>query len=386
MKLQKISRGMFSRFTKGLAPENREKADMKLHKTDRARFRGVGVLASALVAATLLAACQPIADAPDAGQKDTPQIEEETPQISFGVLRAPAGALAVVADDHDWYEEAGVDVEFKSFAEGGGPAIIQAMAGGTPDIALLNLATTIIALGQGTFDVQIVSVAANPARALPLIATEDIQSVEDLRGKRVSTPGSGGLYYVLIATLQKHGMTLEDIDFKPLPVGEAQAAFLTGSVDAVVSSANGAQLILAAQPTAHVLFDGTDFAPGDNFGMPDVIIATRNAVKNKPEAISRFLKAYHGQAVPYLADNTTRDGVIAEVQEYMESVGAGVELELTTSVVDSIEWYNLDEARDILRSKEFLDLLNAQAQFWLDAGVIEEMPDLEGALNTALIG
>lgn len=345
----------------------------------RGLLRGTGLAASVLMAATLLAGCQPAEETPAPG-------DEEVPQISFGVLRAPTGALAVVGEDHGWYEEAGVDVEFNSFAEGGGPAIIQAMAGGTPDIALLNLATTILALGQGTFDVQIVSVAANPAEALPLIATGDITSVEDLRGKRVSTPPSGGLYYVLVATLQKHGMTLDDIDFRPLPVGEAQAAFLTGSIDAVVSSANGAQLIQNAKPDAHVLWDGTDFAPGDNFGMPDVIIATRDAVENNPEGISRFLEAYQGKAVPYLMDDATHEDGVAEVQEYMESVGAGVELELTAAVVDAIQWYNLEESNEILKSDEFLELLKAQAQFWLDAGVIEEMPDVEGALNTSLIG
>lgn len=363
---------------------------MKLHESTskiRAGGRGrnrnlrrvAGLLAGGLIATALLAGCQTTNEPAAPG-------DEELPQLSFGVLRAPTGALAVVADDHGWYADAGVEMEFKSFAEGGGPAIIQAMAGGEPDIALLNLATTVLALGQGTFDVQIVAVASNPSEALPLLSIPEIKTVEDLRGRKVSTPPSGGLYYVLAATLQKFGMTFDDIDFKPLPVGEAQAAFLTGKIDAVVSSANGAQLIQNAKPDTHVLFDGTDFEPADHFGMPDVIIATQDAVKNKPEAIASFLKAYHGKAIgEFLNNPDSQSQAVEEIQAYMESVGAGVELELTAAVVDAIEWYDFDDAKEILQSDEFLATTKAQAQFWLDSGVIEEMPDVEGAINTTLI-
>jgi NitT/TauT family transport system substrate-binding protein len=364
--------------------------------------RGAILLVGLLLVVPMLAACQagggssaspssaaPASDAPTADESESASAEPSlapTDPVSFGVLRAPTGALAVVTDEQGWYEEAGVEVEFNSFAEGGGPAIIQAMGGGEPDLALLNLATVILALGQGTFDVEIVSVAANPAEALPLIATEEIQSVEDLRGKRVSSPPSGGLYYVLAATLAKFGMTFDDIDYRPLPVGEAQAAFVTGELDAVVSSANGAVIIQETVPGSHVLFDGTMFDPEDNYASPDVIIATRDAVENNPEGISRFLQAFHGQGVPYLNDSATREEAIAAIQEYMTSVGAGLEeIESTTKSVDAIEFYDLETATELLSSEEFRSALDAQVDFWLETGAFEEAPDIEGALNTELI-
>lgn len=342
-------------------------------------MRGTALLVGALVAVPALVACQ--------AQEEAPTGSAEMSEVSFGVLRAPTGALAVVTGEQDWFSDAGVDVEFKSFAEGGGPAIIQAMAGGTPDIALLNLATTVLALGQGTFDVQIVSVAANPAKALPLLAVADIKSVEDLKGKRVSTPPGGGQYYLLASILEKFDMTFDDIDYKPLPVGEAQAAFLTGQLDAVISSANGTVLIQNNAPDTHVLFDGTDFDAEDAYSSPDVIIATRDAVENNPEAITKFLRAYHESGIAFLNDSATREEAIKAIQDYMASVGAGVDdVESTAKSTDAIEFFSLDEAKELLKSPEFVDAINKQVDFWLESDVIESAPDVEGALNTDLIG
>lgn len=347
------------------------------HHTDRRWRRLIAGVAGALLAAPLLVACQP----------PTPEVTPDptldpVPPVSFGVLRAPTGALAVVTGDKGWFTESGVDVKFESFAEGGGPAIIQAMAGGTPDVALLNSAAVVLALGQGTFDVKIVSVAADPARALPLLAVAGIDSVEDLRGKRVSTPKGGGQYYLLAAILAKHGMTFDDIDYKPLAVGEAQAAFITGQLDAVISSANGTVLIKNNLPGVKVLFDGTDFDAKDAYSSPDVLIATSKAVTENPEGIARFVRAYHESGVAFLADKKTRDEAIQAIQDYMTSVGAGVEeLESTRDAVDAIDFLSLSDAQKRLSSPEYRAALEAQAQFWIDNGTIPAMPDFAAAIH-----
>lgn len=374
---------------------------MTRHLVSLARVRGAILFVGLLIIVPVLAACQaspgasasasvpeseaPASAAPEESASAEPSLAPVDP-VSFGVLRAPTGALAVVTGDKGWFDDAGVEVEFNSFAEGGGPAIIQAMGGGQPDIALLNLATTVLALGQGSFDVQIVSVAANPAEALPLIATADIESVEDLAGKRVSTPPGGGQYYLLNSILAAHDMTLEDIDYRPLPVGEAQAAFLTGELDAVISSANGAVIIQDALSDAHVVFDGTMFDPEFGYSSPDVIIATRDAVENNPEGIARFLKAYAESGVAYLNDSATRDEAIQAIQDYMTSVGSGLEdVEATRKAVDAIEFYDLDTAAELLTSDAFTTAINNQVEFWMANGTIEEAPDVEGAINTSLI-
>ncbi len=308
--------------------------------------------------------------------------------VSFGVLRAPTGALAVVANDKGWFEKAGVKVKTISFAEGGGPAIIQAMGGGEPDIALLNLATAVLALSQSSFDVQIVAVPDDPVLALPLLARAGINSVADLKGKSVSTPPNGGQYYLLSQILKAHGMDFKDIDYKPMPIGQAQAAFVAGRLDAVIPSANGMVLIPKALPGAHVIATGRDLGGGKGEPVvnPDVLVATRKVIQAHPEAVKAFIRAYQGTAVSALKDPSTRKQTIEEIQKYMKSVGAGVqELEAATQSTDAITFYSYDEAKKLIGSEAFRKAVQDQGDYWHGAGVLKTRPDLSKAVNSSLM-
>lgn len=352
---------------------------MKLHQ--HGTWRRLLVATAALAFSTsLLTACQS-----EANPEVTNPSLDPVPAISFGVLRAPTGALAVVTGDKGGFAETGIEVNFESFAEGGGPAIVQAMAGGTPDVALVNAAPVVLALGQGTFDMRIVSVVADPARANQLLTVPGIDSVEDLRGKRVSVPKGGGQYYLLASILAKSDMTFDDIDYQPLAVGEAQAAFLTGQLDAVISSANGMVTIKKNMPDVNVLFSGDDFEAADNYSSPDLIIATADAVDNNPEGVARFVEAYHEFGVAYLEDPETRAEAIKAIQDYMLSVGAGVdELDATEDAIEGFDFLSLAEGQERLASPELLAALETQAKFWLDSDTIASMPDFESALETTL--
>jgi ABC-type nitrate/sulfonate/bicarbonate transport system substrate-binding protein len=347
-------------------------------------LKGAGLVLGGIALAPLLAAC-------GAGSPEASGSKEPLAPTSFGVLRAPTGALAVVAGQHKWFSDAGVNVDFKSFAEGGGPAMITAMAGGTPEIGLLNMGTAILALAQGAFDVQIVSIPDDPAGALPILSIPSIKTVADLKGKSVACPKGGGQYYILALALAKFGMKITDIDYKPLSVGDGQAAFITGKVDAVISSANGTVLIKQNKPDTRVLFDPSkDFekgpGPTDPFINPDVIVANRDTVKNKPDTIKAFIKAYHDKGIGYLTDSKTKAKAVQEIMDYMKSVGAGLDdLNSTAASVDAIKWYSLEDSRKLLTSAEFLKAATRQAQFWMDAGVTTKMPDIKAAINTTLI-
>jgi ABC-type nitrate/sulfonate/bicarbonate transport system substrate-binding protein len=350
-----------------------------LHQLPRGKwFKPLATAAAALLA--LAPALAVGADAPGGGKAlDT---------VSFGVLRAPTGALAVVANEKGWFEKAGVKVKTISFAEGGGPKIIQAMGGGEPDIALLNLATAVLALSKASFDVQIIAVPDDPVLALPLLARPGIASVKDLKGKTVSTPPNGGQYYLLSQILSAHGMDFKDIDYRPLPVGQAQAAFVAGRLDAVISSANGTVLIPEAAPGTRVLATGQDLggAKGNPVVNPDVLVATRSAIEKHPDAIKAFVKAYQGTAVAALQDKSTRRQTIEEIQKYMKSVGAGTqELEAAIKSTDAIKFYSYDEAKQLLNSQKFRKAIQDQGDYWFKAGVLTSKPDLSKAINTSLM-
>lgn len=345
-------------------------------------LRGAGAIAGTIAASPLLGAC----GGGGAGEGG----DGSGPSTSFGVLRAPTGALAVVIGDHGWFKKDGVSVQFKSFAEGGGPKIVQAMAGGTPEIGLVNLGTAVQAVGLGTADLVVVAVPDEPSGALPMLSTPEIKSISDLKGKKVTTPEGGGQYYELNRMLAKFKMVLDDVDYKPLSVGDGQAAFLTGSVDAVISSANGTALIKKNKPKTRTLFTYEDFGkpPGAirEYMNPDVIVASRKVVRNKANAIAAFVQTYHTKGISYLTESSTKKDAVSAIQDYMKSVGAGVsDLKVTADVVDAIKWYDLKEDRKLMQSARLKKAVQEQARFWVKEGVIKKMPDLDSFIDPHFI-
>lgn len=310
--------------------------------------------------------------------------------LSYGVLRSPDGALPVVAADHGWFKTANLDVDFHSFAEGGGPKVVEAMAGGTPDIAMVALSTVLLAVGQQTADLQIVSVTTDPFPALPLISTGDIRSVPQLKAKRVSVPNGGGQYYELARILAKFDMSFSDIDYKPLSVGNAQAAFLAGKLDAVISSVNGSILIQDKVPTSHVLFREDQFTtpPGKTapFTNPGVLVVRRKTARSKPKAVRAFIDVYHNRGIKYVTNPHTHDKAVKQIQDYMKSVGAGADdLKATNAVVRAYKWYDLKHARAIMNSGSFAKAIKAQGDFWAQRHTIHKAPDPGHLLNTTII-
>lgn len=90
-----------------------------------------------------------------------------------------------------------------------------------------------------------------------VLADSDIQSVEDLKGKKVSVgaPGSG-TYVNALQILEAHGLTMDDIDAQNLDFGESTDGIQDGLIDAAFITAGtptGAVEGLAATHKVRIL-------------------------------------------------------------------------------------------------------------------------------------
>lgn len=80
------------------------------------------------------------------------------------------------------------------------------------------------------------SEAPSPSgQALIVREESDIQSLEDLAGKRVTVTRGAGNHYLLISALASAGLTLDDVRVSYLPPADARAAFEQGNVDAWIA-------------------------------------------------------------------------------------------------------------------------------------------------------
>ncbi|MBV8883443.1 MAG: ABC transporter substrate-binding protein, partial [Chroococcidiopsidaceae cyanobacterium CP_BM_RX_35] len=95
-----------------------------------------------------------------------------------------------------------------------------------------TLNDTISAVANGS-DQVVVLVNDNSTGNDKIIVRAGINSVADLKGKKVSAEPGTVDHFLLLLGLSKVGLTQADIQFQPLETGKAAAAFLAGQVDAV---------------------------------------------------------------------------------------------------------------------------------------------------------
>ncbi|MEG1154915.1 MAG: aliphatic sulfonate ABC transporter substrate-binding protein, partial [Acinetobacter sp.] len=75
---------------------------------------------------------------------------------------------------------------------------------------------------------------APKAEALIVPKDSPIQSIQDLKGKRVALNKGSNVHYLLLKVLEANKLTLGDIEVIYLPPSDARAAFERGAVDAWV--------------------------------------------------------------------------------------------------------------------------------------------------------
>jgi ABC-type nitrate/sulfonate/bicarbonate transport system substrate-binding protein len=288
--------------------------------------------------------------------------------LKVGLLRNPVAGLIAIAEDKGWFREAGVQLSPVLFAGAGGPKLVQAMGGGSVDLGTVSATAALLALASGAVQLQIVSIATDPVPAFVVLSAPEIRTVPDLKGKRVSTSAGTGLHYFLARALGKFGMSLRDVEFVNLPVGDAQAAFLAGRVDAVVPSLNGRYYIRNLRKDTRELFTADMFAkppgPPVKFEDYDVLVAPRAVVASRRDALRAFLAAYHGKAVPYLLQRPTHASAIAEITRYVNAEQKSpIDESAMRQQLEASRFFDLAAARSIMAGADLRAGLEDQLRF-----------------------
>ncbi len=103
------------------------------------------------------------------------------------------------------------------------------------DVAVLSLDGVLQLLEAGE-KLRVVLVMDQSTGGDAVMARPEIQSLRDLKGKRVGVDVFGVGLYLLVNALEKEGMTLRDIQIVPLTQPEVESTFQEGGIDAAVAS------------------------------------------------------------------------------------------------------------------------------------------------------
>jgi ABC-type nitrate/sulfonate/bicarbonate transport system substrate-binding protein len=167
------------------------------------------------------------------------------------------------------------------------------MAAGSIDIAgVINNTSIILAAGGGN-PLQIVSGFSSPAGLFAIVAKDPaIETVADLKGRKVAGPKGTVLHQLLASALGRAGLSLRDLDFVQMDIPSARAALLSGQVDAALLAA--ANILSAQAAGARVL------ATAEGYVNPQLFVAARPAfVRDYPELVDLYVSV-HERALAWI--------------------------------------------------------------------------------------
>lgn len=144
----------------------------------------------------------------------------------------------LLAKAKGFYEEEfgkdGVQVKYDMYLSG--PPMIEAFAGGRADFANTGDMPPVAARSNGV-DIKIIGRAGYTPAGNALLVRPDssLQSVSDLRGKKIAVPVGSSAHHYLILLLKQYGLTPGDVNIVNMQASDHQVALETNNVDAVAT-------------------------------------------------------------------------------------------------------------------------------------------------------
>ena len=127
----------------------------------------------------------------------------------------------------------GVNVKWVEFPAG--PQLLEGLNVGSVVFGEAGEAPPIFAQAANPNLVYVANQPPAPtAEALIVQKDSPIQSIQDLKGKRIALNKGSNVHYLLLKLLEANNLTLNDIQPVYLPPSDARAAFEKGAVDAWV--------------------------------------------------------------------------------------------------------------------------------------------------------
>lgn len=214
-------------------------------------------------------------------------------KVTFGYIGDFNGtSLLAVAEDQGLWEDAGLEVETKVFTDG--PTQIQAL--GTDDLDYGYIGPGAVWLpASGQADIIAVNTLGGADR---VIAQPGIDSIEDLRGKKVGVPEGTSGDMILGLALEAAGMSKDDVELVPMDPATVVSAFGSGQIDAAGIFYPLIDAIKEQVPDLVELSQNSDFEP--DFAFPTSFVAGGEADDETTAEVVKVLR----EAMDYRAENT----------------------------------------------------------------------------------
>ncbi|MBX3012925.1 MAG: aliphatic sulfonate ABC transporter substrate-binding protein [Caldilineaceae bacterium] len=266
----------------------------------------VGRLLATVGVSLLVAACATVA--PATTQTDTTAadtVSREPVEVRIGYQRG--GEYWNLLKAKGTLEERfGPDVKVTWALFAAGPPLLEALNAGAIDIGAVGETPPIFAQAAGAPLLYVAQQSGSGAGSAVLVPEDSpLQTVADLKGKKVAFAKASSAHLLTIRALEKFGLQYSDIEPALLAPPDARAAFQGGSVDAWTVW-NPFFEAAVQELNARVLIDGADVSPTKGY-----VIAAQSFVEQQPENLLAIIKELRA-AQEWAAENTEEFATLLE--------------------------------------------------------------------------
>ncbi|MFB2937336.1 aliphatic sulfonate ABC transporter substrate-binding protein [Aerosakkonemataceae cyanobacterium BLCC-F154] len=301
--------------------------------------------------------------------KTTNEVDSTASSVSANAVRLGFSAWPgwfpwQIAQEQGIFKANNVPVDLKWFD--GYLESINTLTAGQIDANSQTLGDTVNSVAGGA-DKVIVLVNDNSTGNDKVIVREGINSVADLKGKKVAAEEGTVDHFLLLLGLKKAGLSPKDIQFVPLETGQAAAAFVGGQVDAVAVFAPFTTQALKRSGSKE-LFSSKDF-PG---AISDHLVVSRKFLQEKPEEIQALVNSWFA-TLEYMQKNPEQSYEIMAKR-------AGVPVSEYKEYADGTRIFTIEENLKAFQPGNDLNSLQFAAQemskFLIEVGLAKSQPDI----------
>ena len=293
--------------------------------------------------------------------------------IRLGFSAWPGWFPWQVAQDEGLFTKNGVTVDLKYFESY--TDSLTALSTGNLDANSQTLNDTLSSVSGGSKQT-VVLVNDNSTGNDQIIARPGINSIADLKGKKVAAEQGTVDHYLLLLALKKAGLTEKDVQFTPLVTDAAAAAFVAGKVDAVGVFAPFTTTALGLAGSKAVA-TSKDF-PG---AIPDHLVFGSAFVKAHPTEIQALVQTWF-DTLAWITANPDK----------------AIEIMAKRGGVSAADYKTYDAGTTIFTRQQNLDAfasgstpanLDYQAQqigdFLVSTGLAQQKPSVDGLLDPQFV-
>lgn len=291
--------------------------------------------------------------------------------LKIGYSDWPGWVAWEIAIEKKMFEKEGVDVQFEWFDY---VASMDAFAAGKLDGVGMTNGDALVTGSTGAQNVMILANDYSAGNDM-IVGAPGINSIKDLKGKKIGVEVGFVDHLLLLNALEKNGMTEADVELVNVPTNETPQVLASGQVDAVGAWQPSSGQALTLVPGSKAIYSSAD-EPGLIY---DVLAVSPASLSAHREEWKKVLKVWY-QAVDFLNDPATHDEAVS-----IMAARVGLSPAEYKGFIDGTKILTLEEALPFMKkvagfkslygSTEIADQFNVDNQVYTDKQPVDSYID-----------